>query len=229
MELRPSAAFVVALVTTAPFVVATGAEGRPCGAGCGIQAKACVRIARTSLLSCKMDCRTSFTGNFVGSCIRGCRDTFRSDRGTCGTGRIACVASCEPSSLASQPGSCFGGCGRTVATCDQGVVTEAQTCVMGCETASNPLACLRTCAAAVKAGGRTCGGDLDACLAACGIPSVVTTTLPFRPCELSGATGCNGTCPPGQACTAPPTGPSPTSTCACLVMGAHSPSGAFVD
>ena len=227
MELRAAAAFVVALVTTAPFAT-TRAEARPCGAGCAVQAKACVRIARTSLLSCKMDCRTSFAGNVVGSCIHGCRDTFRSDRGTCGSGRTACVASCEPSLLAPQPGGCFSGCGRAVAACDQGVVTEAQTCVTGCETASDPLTCLRACAAAVKAGGQTCAGDLDSCLAACGVPSAVTTTLPFRPCELSGATGCNGTCPPGLACNAPPTGASPASTCACLAMTAHSPSGAFV-
>src|SRR5215471_18287674 len=71
------------LAIAAVLAVTARANTQPCGAGCGLQMRACVKAARTGMLSCKMGCRMNSDPNGVGACMRGCQRTFRSNQGIC--------------------------------------------------------------------------------------------------------------------------------------------------
>jgi hypothetical protein len=207
------AATMLALALSGALALTARANDQPCGAGCGLQMKACLQTAKTGTLSCKMDCRTNSDPNGLGTCMRGCKDTFRSNKTTCRGGLRDCIGSCAPS-----PNGCAGDCGQGLATCAQGVVSQAKTCLQGCRTVSDRLSCLQGCASQAQQGAAGCANDFASCLTACGV------TPPPIPCFLS-APACGGSCPDGLSCqTAPPGDPV-----ACLCRPTSSPGGAFLD
>jgi hypothetical protein len=192
------------------------ASDQPCGAGCGLQMKACVKTARVGMLSCKMNCRTGSDPNGLGSCIRTCKTTFRSHQGDCRTGVQGCIGSCDPN--APSGSSCVGECGQGLGTCAQGVVSQAKTCLQGCRTASDRLSCLQGCASQAQQGAAGCATGFASCLSSCGVTAI--------PCLLSGP-ACGGSCPDGLSCQPPPAGSM--SPVACVCRPVSSPSGAFVN
>ena len=217
------AVLTVAAALAVPTIVR--ARTRLCGAGCGLQMKACVKTARTSLLSCKMECRANPDPNGLFSCLRGCRGTFRSNQRLCRGGLHGCVGACNPNepnepNAPSGPRACVGDCGQALATCAQGVVSQAKTCLEGCRTASDPRMCLHDCASQAQQGASTCATDFASCVSECGV------TPPPIPCLLSGP-ACGGTCRPGLSCQPPP--PGSATVLACVCRPTSSPSGAFLN
>ena len=214
--LRVICAFVAAGV--ALLALAGSASAQTCSAGCGLQKSACLRAGRVTKLTCKLNCRQVSAPTDLGACQRACTDQFRAAKDVCRTDHVSCLGSCPP---APPPSSCTGAfldtCGPDLGTCARGVVAQVKTCARSCRTASDRLACLAACAAAVQAGAATCASDFQACLAGCGVPpppgSTTTTSLPPVPsCTSAAAPTCGGTCPtPRQVCV-----PVTPTLCACL-------------
>ena len=149
------------------------AATQPCQAGCGLQMKACVQTARTTKLSCKMDCRTNSSPTDLGACMRGCTTTFRSAKDTCRAGLQTCISGCQGGSAdgaftgSPTDTACADDCGQALGTCAQGVVTTAKACARDCRGTSDPRSCLQACASAAQSGGEACGASFQTCLAAC--------------------------------------------------------------
>ena len=159
---------------SALLTVTSYAANQPCQAGCGLQNKACIQTARTTKLSCKMDCRTNSSPGDLGTCMRGCTSTFRTAIASCRAGLQTCISGCQGGSAdgaftGSPTGgtACAGNCGEGLGTCAQGVVTTAKACVQGCRGTSDPLSCLQGCASAAQSGGQACAASFQACITAC--------------------------------------------------------------
>ncbi len=75
----------------AMFAVTAHAASQSCAAGCGAQNVTCLKAARVTRASCKMDCRANSAPADLGSCMRGCNNTFRPARTTCHTNQTSCV------------------------------------------------------------------------------------------------------------------------------------------
>jgi hypothetical protein len=197
---------------SALLTVTAHAMTLPCQAGCGLQKKACLQSARTTKLSCNMDCRTNSSPVSLGACKRACTTTFRGSTATCRTDLQNCVSGCQGGSAGGAftgstggTGSvCAGDCGQALGTCAQGVVTGAKACVNGCRTASDRLSCVEGCASAARSGAEQCASDFTSCLGQCGLPPNTTTTQPPVPsCVEAAAPVCGGSCPDSrQTCTA---------------------------
>lgn len=210
---------VCALAVAIPLAAwATPAPG--CLPGCAGEIKACVQTARTTLTTCRLDCRQNASAADRGSCMRACSGAFRTSRASCTSDAGTCVASCGTPADAAAP-ACLGGCGQALAACARGVVTAAHVCVAGCRTADDRLGCLRGCVADAKAAAAGCADDFTACRGDCGGPTTTTTLPSPLSCESAEAPACGGTCPTAeQSCR--PVGPN---GCACV---AGSAGGAFV-
>jgi len=171
----------------------------PCGAGCGAQTAACLKTARVTRSSCRMDCRANSAPADVGSCSRGCTDTFRSDRTTCRSNQPSCVQACDPSSASAgdpSTAACLGACGEDLGACARNATANLRTCVTGCRTASDVRSCLEGCAAPAQADTAACAADFQSCAGTC------ATTMPAHPsCGAPTGAACGGPCStPGQVC-----------------------------
>jgi len=218
--MKLGAAMTLVLALTGGLALTAWANDQPCGEGCGLQMKACVKTARTGMLSCKMNCRTGSDPNGIGSCMRTCKTTFRSHQGDCRQGIQGCLGSCQGNEPNAPSGSsgCVAQCGENLGMCAQGVVSAAKTCLAGCRTASDRLSCLEGCAAQAEQGAAGCASGFASCLSGCGV------TPPPMPCLLSGP-ACGGACPEGLSCGAS----RPGSPVPCVCHPVSSPSGAFVN
>jgi hypothetical protein len=182
------------------LIFSGAAAAQTCQAGCGLQMKACVQTARTTMLACKVDCRTNAAPGDLGVCMRSCTSALRSAKTVCRGDLASCLGSCSSVAgafVSSTTSDCAGGCGQSLGACAQGVVTDARACVKGCSSAADRLACLQGCASAAQSGAETCASDFSSCLSGCGAP-------PSTPsCDSAEAPTCGGTCPaPNQTCTA---------------------------
>jgi hypothetical protein len=197
----------------------TAVAQEPCGAGCGMQMKACIATARMTNKECRMTCRASSSGADLGACLTSCKDTLRSNTATCRSGVPDCLASCQTTSP-DVPTGCNGACGQDLGTCVQDVVTTAKACARGCSDEADRVSCLQGCVSAAQDGAAGCARTFASCLAGCGVP-----VPPPVPCFLSGP-ACGGQCPDGLTCTSMPAGR--LLSCACRPSGG-SPSGAFLN
>jgi hypothetical protein len=203
----------------AMFALTAQAASPPCAAGCGAQNVTCLKSARMVRSSCRTGCQTSAD---VGSCMRGCANTFRSAQTTCHTGQASCVQACNPSSPASgdpSTASCFGACGEDLGTCAHNVAAALKTCVTGCAPGSGRQSCIAGCLSTAQSGAATCASDFTTCVANCGgttttttSPTATTTTMPGPPaCGDPTDQACGGTCPThGDVCR------DVSGTCTCV-------------
>ena len=149
-----------------PTSRATAAQ--PCSAGCGLQKRACLQTDRLAKLACKQDCRANAEPTALGTCMRACSTTSRSNKTGCQSDHVTCLGSCTPPSPPhGPPSSCLGSCGQALAACAQGVVTDAKSCVADCRTASDHLGCVQGCIAAAKQSGAACASDFETCREDC--------------------------------------------------------------
>ena len=153
------------LVALGGIPTARAAAAQPCPAGCGLQKSACLHTGRLSMLACKQDCRANAEPTALGTCVRACMTTSRSDKTGCQSDHVTCLGSCQPPSPppGPPPSGCLGSCGQELAACAKGVVAQAKTCVAGCRTASVPLGCFKGCIATAKQGGAACGAGFQTC------------------------------------------------------------------
>ena len=93
---------IAAFAITLAFAAA--ARAQECPSACGLQKRACVQGARATKLGCKMDCRANASRPGVGSCMRDCVATFRSDKQTCGGDHAGCMDACRPGAPPAQRG-----------------------------------------------------------------------------------------------------------------------------
>ena len=144
------------------------AAAQPCSAGCGLQKSACLHTGRLAMLACKQDCRANAEPTALGTCVRACMTTSRSNKTGCQSDHVTCLGSCQPPSPSpGPPRGCLGSCGQDLAACAKRVVAQAKTCVAGCRSAPDHLACLQGCGAVAKQGSTTCASDFQACQASC--------------------------------------------------------------
>ncbi len=162
----------------AMLAVTAHAANQPCAAGCGAQTVTCLKAARVTRASCKMDCRANSAPADLGSCMRGCNNTFRPARTTCHTNQTSCVQTCRPAPGSSNP-ACPGACGQDLGTCNHAVAAALRPCVTGCAPGSGRQSCIAGCLSTAQSGAATCASDFQSCTAACG--STTTTTLPGSP------------------------------------------------
>jgi hypothetical protein len=197
------------------------ASAQVCAAGCGVEAKACLKAARMTKLACTMDCRANSAPTDLGACLVGCVDAFRTAKTSCRSGVQGCVQGCGPTSSGGDP-ACLGACGAALGQCARGVAATGRECVQGCRTASDRLGCLEACGTAARSGAGECAATALSCAAGCGggggSTTTTTTTLPVPSCESSTAPACGGACPSSvQQCM-----PVSPTRCAC-VGGSASP------
>jgi hypothetical protein len=150
------------------LAVTAHAANQPCGAGCGAQTVTCVKTARVTRASCKMDCRANSTPADLGSCMRGCGSTFRASQTTCHTDHASCVQACQPAPGGSSNPACPGACGQDLGTCNHGVAAALHTCVTSCAPGPGRHACIAGCLSTAQSGAATCASDFQSCTAACG-------------------------------------------------------------
>jgi len=194
----------------------------PCPAGCGAQTVTCLKTARMSRATCRAGCRANATSTDLGSCIRGCTDTFRSDQTTCRNDEANCVQACSPPSPSSgdpSTANCPGTCGEDLGTCAHNVAAALKTCVTGCAPGSGRQSCIAGCLSTAQSGAATCASDFTTCVANCGgttttttSPTATTTTMPGPPaCGDPTDQACGGTCPThGDVCR------DVSRTCTCV-------------
>lgn len=211
-----------AVVTAVLVAGVAHAAGQPCPVGCAAQDLVCLKTARMSAASCRMDCRRSAAPADLGACMRGCTMTARGARATCSSDARSCVAACNMESSAGafvgdgSTASCLGGCGADLGACARNVAAGIHTCVTGCRTSSDHAGCLGDCASAAQSGAATCASDFQSCTSGCGStsttpvgppatipgPPTTTSTLPDAAgCGMRDDQVCGGRCPdPRDVC-----------------------------
>lgn len=139
-----------------------------CVLGCNMVKKECIRSARVDKLACKVGCRETAAPGDLGSCMRGCTDTFRTTkREVCLPNHEACRGDCLPSG-GTTPDGCLMHCGGDLATCARAVVTAGRTCVQGCRTDPDRLGCLSGCADIAEHDAGVCEDQFTGCVGDCG-------------------------------------------------------------
>ena len=160
---RPSV--ILVLAATVGFVGLAAAQ--ECSSMCGLEKRACVQDARAHKLACKLDCRTGADRSGLGSCMRGCMGTFRSDTQGCGTDHAGCMAGCGPGSP-PVPAMCRMTCGHDFITCTQDVIATARSCVRDCPGGRIGRSCFNACAVGARHDAAACADTFRSCAAGCG-------------------------------------------------------------
>lgn len=183
------------------FALTAHAATVPCPVSCGSENTACLKAARMTRSTCRMDCRTNSANIDLGPCIAGCASTFRSSVTECRTDEASCVHACSPPSSSSgdpSTANCLGICGENLGSCARGVTSDAKTCISGCRTASDRLSCLQGCASAGQSAAEACASDFQSCTSDCG--STTTTTLASPPCTSDCGSTTTTTLPTQSGC-----------------------------
>jgi hypothetical protein len=158
----------VVLSTAALATPAAAADG--CLFNCAKDVRTCLKSARMSAATCRLDCQANSTPDTLDACLADCVTTFRGDRKACLATFPDCATSCEVPPTDPDAVACAQDCGHVLGTCAQGVISAAKTCVAACPgSGTPPLQCIGACAQTARESGATCASDYQTCLTGCGL------------------------------------------------------------